>query len=197
MVGLFLNLQPLEACNKILLLLQLRQLIPNILIHVIRNILPVVNLRHGIVLPLIRQNILLLNGEVEDASTSILLLQLLESGPFGFNLFRWDHWGPFLIIPRLGLGNIDASEYGLLIPHNLIATHQRIHILAGPLLENHLTGHIPQLIGSLLIERTHLHILIVIVVDPAHKQLFVGWGQLLQASHVGLVQHNHNILVFE
>lgn len=76
------DLQSLHRQDLDLLFLEFLEFVPDVLVHEIGDVLAVVDLGDRVVLPLLGDHVVLLQRNIEDSSSSVLLLELADVGSF-------------------------------------------------------------------------------------------------------------------
>lgn len=188
---LLLKLQPLHRQNLQLLLLQLLQLVPDIRIHEVSYILAVVDFRDGVVAPFLSDYVVLLQGDVEDPSAAVLLLDFADVGPLDF-LGEVDcDRGAVDVVPAFGLGDVHTVEV-VFLPADFV-------FFRDGLLDAHhsLASLSLRLLNPQLLQSTDLHSGQTILLNPGPNRSLLLLTEILHPLQIHLIENNQDRFVLE
>ena len=188
---LVLYLQPLLRQYLHLLLFKILQLLPYVRIHIVRNVPPIVYLWDCVVFPLLSDDVVLLEGDVEYPRAAVLLLELLDVGAAGFLGKVHLHRRALEVVPGLGLGHVHPGQVPLL---RLFLVLLRDTLLDA---QHRLTGLLLDLLNPHPLNRTHLQRLQPILLHPPRNLLPLRLLHLPHPLQVRLTKHHQDRLVLE
>lgn len=143
--GLFLfDFESLHGQELHLFLLKFLELFPNVLVHKVSDIFAVVDFGHDVILPLFRDDVVLLERDVEDPCASVFFLQFFNIGTFNLKREIDGRWRAFYIISFLRLCNVNSIDIILFrldlvfLGDGLLKSHDALACLDLSLIDTHL-----------------------------------------------------------